>query len=403
METRTHWRWTYVMGTIALLAIAAFAGAVLLAGCSAKPVAEASQETTKVVPVRITPAETRAFVEELRVQGTLEAKNAATVSARVAGTIEHIFVEEGDSVVAGETPLFQIDSVKLQRAVDVSRQQLQVARCGRAESEANLQRLEAILDKAKADYERYARLYQEHVGSLSRVEQYESEYKQASAAIKHAQSQVSLAGEQVRQAEAALGIAEKDLHDSRVMAPISGRVCAKLLEEGEMAGSGQAVLHIEDPQVLEVSALLPASHYARIVQGETKACLDVYGEKLAGQVISYKSPTIDPKLRTFEIKCLITNPPANVVPGAMADISVYLSQRDGLGVPAAAIQLRSGRPVVFVAEGQSARMVEIEPGLETTGWKECRGDSVQPGAQIVTMGQFLLNDGSPIAIQKEAK
>ncbi|MCC6489086.1 MAG: efflux RND transporter periplasmic adaptor subunit [Candidatus Hydrogenedentes bacterium] len=403
METRTHKRWIFAMGTIVLLAITAFAGAVLLAGCSSEPVVEASQETTKVVPVRITPAEERTFVEELRVQGTLQAKNAATVSARVGGTLEQILVEEGDSVVASETPLFQIDSLKLQRAVDVSRQQLEVARCGRAESEANLQRLEAILDKAKADFERYTRLYEEQVGSLSRVEQYESEYKQASAAIKHAQSQVNLAEETMRQAEAALGIAEKDLRDSRILAPISGRVSAKLLEVGEMASSGQPVLRIEDPYILEATAFLPASYYARIVPGETAACLDVYGEKLAELSVSYKSPTIDPTLRTFEIKCVISDPPQNVVPGAMADISVYLAQRDGLGVPAAAVQVRGNHPVVFVAEGQTARMVEIVPGLETAGWKECRGGGLQDGTQVVTMGQFLLNDGSPIAVQKEAR
>ena len=403
MEMRTHRRRTYLTGSTAILTLAAITGALWFAGCSAKPVAEASQESLKSVPVRITPAENRTFLEELRVQGNIKAKNSATVSARVAGAVERILVDEGDAVIAGETPLFQTDSVKLQRSVEVSRQQLEVARCGRAESEANLQRLEAVLDKAKMDFERFTRLYSEKVGSLSRVEQYESEYKQASASVKHAKSQVSLAGEQVRQAEAGLAIAEKELRDSLVVAPISGRVSKNILEEGEMAGVSQPVLRIEDPQVLEVSAFLPASYYARITPGETTTCLDVYGERLADQVITYKSPTIDPMLRTFEIKCVVTNPRPNIVPGAMADVSVYLVRRDGLGVPASAIQVRNERPVVFVIDGQAARMIEVEPGLETAGWKECRGDRLQAGMPVVTMGQFLLNDGSPVTVQKEAK
>ncbi len=39
----------------------------------------------------------------------LEARNIAMVHARVAATIQSIFVEEGDYVVAGKTKLFQIE------------------------------------------------------------------------------------------------------------------------------------------------------------------------------------------------------------------------------------------------------------------------------------------------------
>jgi len=117
-------------------------------------------------------------------------------------------------------------------------------------------------------------------------------------------------------------------------------------------------------------------------------------------VVSYKSPTIDTTLRTFEIKCVLPLSGKNEVPGALADITVLLESRPGVGVPTKAIQLRGGRPVVFVVEGNVARMVPVEPGIDTDGWTELAGNNLEAGAPVVSMGQFLLNDGTPVNVQQ---
>ena len=55
--------------------------------------------------VKVVAPEMRTFVEALTVQGTVRSKSCAAVSARVAGTIDELCVEEGSSVALG-TPLF---------------------------------------------------------------------------------------------------------------------------------------------------------------------------------------------------------------------------------------------------------------------------------------------------------
>ena len=54
------------------------------------------------------------------------------------------------------------------------------------------------------------------------------------------------------------------------------------------------------------------------------------------------------------------------------DHSVILESRQGLGVPSAAIQKRSGHSVVFVVKDNISHQVTIEPGIETSGWIEIR-------------------------------
>ena len=54
------------------------------------------------LPVKITPVSLRHFDERFEVQGNLDAKNVAMVHPRVAATIESIYVDEGDIVIAGK-------------------------------------------------------------------------------------------------------------------------------------------------------------------------------------------------------------------------------------------------------------------------------------------------------------
>ncbi len=352
------------------------------------------------VPVMTTPVTMRDFEERLLVQGNLEAKNIAMVPARLASTIEVIYVDEGDYVTEGRTRLFKLDSLRLRKSLEMSRQALKIAECGLNEKIANLERVDADYQKAAIDYERFEKLLKDGIVSIDEFERSESRCKQARAMHKHARTLVDLAGEQLRQADAAVDIAKKDLRDSLVYAPISGRVSKRFQEPGEMGDTGKPVIRIEDPAVIEVSALLPAQYYPRIRLGETKMRIRVSGFDIKEQIISYKSPTIHPKLRTFEIKCVLKNPPEYVVPGSMSEIEVVLQRHKALGVPLAAIQERAGRTVMFTIDKDVASMAEVKTGIETDGWIELIGQGVRENTSIVTMGQFLLEDGSKISIQK---
>jgi len=325
------------------------------------------------------------------------------VSPRVPGTIETIFVDEGDAVVAGQTKLFQIDAVNLEQQVQIKQHATVVAECSRREAAANLERVAVDLRKAELDYQRFERLRDKQAVTADAFEQQESRYHQLQAACRLAEAQVELAAAKEAQSQAELAIARKDLADAVVYAPIDGKVSARLQEPGEMGSPGHPVVRIDDTSVVEAAAFLPAEYYAAVVPGQTAMRIQASGVDVGRHVITYKSPTIDPKLRTFEVKCVLSDPPEGVTSGAMVQIVVTLESRRGVGVPSPAIQQRGGRAVVFVIENAVARQVPVTTGIETDGWTEIREGDLKEGAWVVTMGQYMMEAGMAVSVQQEEK
>ncbi len=386
--------------------VAVGAGGYFLYQQKAQAQSSESPEATapeKRVAVVTTPAETRTFEQSLPVQGNIEAKHFAMVAARIPGVIEAIKVDEGDPVIAGRTVLFETDAVSLKRNVQINQHNLKVAQCAQREAAANLDKTKVDFHKAKLDYERFQRLHAKDAVTADAFEQQQSRYEQLGAVVKLATAQVDLTAAQVDQAQAALAIAEKDLADATIYAPIDGTVSLRLQEPGEMGDPGVPVMRIDDTSVLEVAAFLPAQYYGAVTANQTAMKIRVSGVDLGSQVITYKSPTIHPKLRVFEVKCLLKEPPAAVAPGAMAEVVVVLDSRPGLGVPTRAIQQRGGGSVVFVVEGDTARQKAVKTGLESDGWVELRDADVTDGAAIVTMGQYMVEDGAAVSVQQERK
>ena len=105
MKTR---RIAFCLRTVSL------AAAVLAAGCGKKD-STAAEKPARTLAVRALPVATRDFERRLTVQGTLETRTFAAVAARTDGNLDAIWVDEGDPVVAGQTPLFQIDPASRQK------------------------------------------------------------------------------------------------------------------------------------------------------------------------------------------------------------------------------------------------------------------------------------------------
>lgn len=362
--------------------------------------APAAEKAGKQVPVVITDALQRTFENRIEVSGSVSAERYAMVSARIPGTLDAIYVDEGDCVEAGKTKLFQTDSVKLSKAVAIAQQDLTVAECSVQEKRAQLEKVLAMQNQSRTDIKRYEELLKTNAIAAQVVDQQQAQCKACDADVKHVRAIIDLATAQLEQARLNLKIAEKDLADSLVLAPINGRVSQRLREPGEMAGAGTPVLRIEDPSRLEVSVFLPAECYADIVPGKTTAQIRVGSIDVGSQPVSYKSPTVHPKLRTFEVKALVDSPPPGVVPGCLAQVVIVTDSRPGVGVPSGAVQTRGGRSVVFTVADGRAKMLPVQTGGQMEGWTEIT-DGVGAGAPVVSMGQTLVEDGTPVSIVTE--
>jgi len=393
---------TWILGVIVTAAIILILSLGIKGADKNKEDDQPRPEETLEIPVTLIPAGDMLFIDRVSVAGNVEAKNYALVSARISGALDHIFVDEGDLVTKGETPLFQTDSLNLKKALDIAEQELLVSDSNLKERRANLEKEQADLELKESDLKRYKNLFKKNVVSSHDLEEKESEFKQAKANVKLAMAQVELAGAQKQQANFRKSMAGKNLEDSLVIAPISGRVSRRLKEPGEMAAAGTPVLKIENLDTLEASFFLPEEYYPRINAGKTAVRLLTAGVDLGTKTVTYKSPTVTEDLRTFEVKCLLESPPAGVVPGRIVHAGVILESHRALGVPRDSIELRDGKSVVFTVENRKAKGIVIQTGLETDGWLEVSNGELKSGDPIINMGQNFVEQGTPVSIVKEA-
>jgi RND family efflux transporter MFP subunit len=350
--------------------------------------------------VEVTRVASMEFEETLLLQGTVESKTYALIPAKIGGTVEQLLVEEGARVKAGEA-LCELDHENLERAVETRRQELAVADSSLDVSRAQEDRARADFDQAEKDYQRFKELLEDDAVSIQQFEEVETGWKNARAIHQVAQAQVTLAEARVKQAETALAIAERNLQDATVRAPIGGVISEQYRELGEMVESGKPVFRIDNPEVVEISVFAPAEYYTQVRINETELRVNINGAVVEGLKADYKSPTIDPMLRTFEVKATLSDPPPGVVAGSMAKVELILQRTTGIGVPRGAVIQRNGQSVVFIAEQGMARKYPVKTGLDTDGFFQILEGLPAADAEVISKGQDLVNDGDAILVVGE--
>ncbi len=383
-----------------VIARAGTAGLIVLAGLVAHGCREQKDTNYQKpsIPVRVKGLRKMTFRQEIRLKGSLESSLFALVPAQTRATIEAFLVDEGERVRKGDT-LCRLDSEQLQRTVESRKQGLEVAKSDLAVSVAQFEQAQAELELQRKTLQRFSRLAKEEAVAGHRLDETIRNEKTAAAADRVAQANVELSRARVKQAETALQTAQSNRNDTTVKAPISGRISQRFHEHGEMVAVGESILRIDDPSLLDVSVFIPSRYYSEIIPGSTVMHITVSGRDLGEKPVTFRSPTIDPRMRTFEVKAKIENPPEGIVAGSLADIRIILEQHEGFGVNPGAILKRNGENIIFANNGGTARITPVQPGIRTDGFTEIIGI---PGEnmKVIVQGQQFVNDGDSVTAEE---
>ena len=334
-----------------------------------------------------------AFVDGVQVQGAVRTKFSASIASRVAGAIDHVMAEEGAMVRVGQ-PLFQVDKVNLNNRVLLAQEDLKVAGALVKESEAALAEADASFAKAQADAGRMKRLFEDDQAVTKDAwEKADLQFKLASATRERACAAVESARARVGQAETSLSVAQKNLADSLGVAPFDGVIVKKLLDKGDFANVGSAVFEMDDPRVYEVCFSMNAAHYDRVAVGQTRVCFADGGEA----VVTYKSPSVHPVTRTFEIRVTVERS-RDLAAGMLRDALVVFRRFDAPALPVSAVGLRGGKVVAFVAENAKVSARPVDSGLTWQGFVEVKNAAALEAADIIVEGMLLLNEGESVRV-----
>ena len=372
---------------------------LLTTGCgeqkgSGKNQPETAKTTTKATKVVVEKLAPYTFKKQIHVQGTIKPVNKAFISARMGGIIDSLNVKEGDYVKQGDL-LFQTDKANLENAVLASQKLVETSSRVGNYAKADIPVAKANKGKVELDYNRDKGLFKNGAISRSDFEGTEVSYKSAIANVEKAEALTQAADTLTQQLATSLKIAEKNLADSKVYAPYSGYIVSKKMNAGEYVMPRMPVLEIENTNELEIVCRLSAVYYEAL-SGSTELNIEYAGKTLAKVPITYKAPNIDPLTRTFEVKASV--PTGNgIISGLLCDVNIVLEQHEGIGISnKALIARKNGEYVVYLSVGGQAIEQKVKVGLSNDGITEIVDNNALKDRNIITKGNFYLNDGSPI-------
>jgi membrane fusion protein (multidrug efflux system) len=156
------------------------------------------------------------------------------ISARVAGYVETVNVDDNEFVKAGQT-LVVLDQPDFKVALEQAKAQVLQRR-------ADIDQAQATFDRAKLDYDRATGLYHGKVISKAEFDSATATFKANSASVESAKANLAAA-------EAAEKNAELQLSYTTIVAPADGMIAKKTVETGHHIQPGQALMAVVEPTV----------------------------------------------------------------------------------------------------------------------------------------------------------
>jgi membrane fusion protein, multidrug efflux system len=178
-------------------------------------------------------------------------------------------------------------------------------------------------------------------------------------------------------------------------------VSKRSASEGQMLKEGEAVadLVIENPLRLWTSVSEKFAADVKVGQDVRIAVASYPGRTFEGKVARI-NPSVDTTSRTFQVETTVPNDSGLLRPGGFAKASIVVKRDDQAAtVPIESVVRSVGITKVFVVnDGNKARAVPVETGLEGKGWIEVIGALPSQG-MIVTTGQSQLADDVPVVVR----
>lgn len=338
----------------------------IVAGCEKKTAAEAD-----IRPVRTVTVEPGAGAEQTTLTGEIRARYESDLGFRIDGKIIERPVDIGSIVTKGDLLALLDPQPRLQ--------DLQSARADAASAQATLVKNQATED-------RQAKLLKD--GFTSR-----SNYDDALANLRTAQSQVGSTTARLRQAEDNVGYTQLRAGADGVVTTVSANI-------GQVMSAGQAVVRLAQPGeregVFNVSdAILsgaPKNPPVTVVLASNPA-ISVVGR------VRYVSPQADAMTRTYEVRISLPDAPQAMRLGATVTGSISFDAAAAVELPGSVLFEQDGKPAVWVVDPK-AGTVTVKPIsiARYSGDKIVLNGGLHKGDVVVTAGVQKLIPGQKVRL-----
>ncbi|MGA9926026.1 MAG: efflux RND transporter periplasmic adaptor subunit [Isosphaeraceae bacterium] len=420
--------------------------AASLSGCSPAEAQSSSKAPAAVreVPVTVAPLERRTVERTIDVVGTLRGWEQVTIGSKRTGRVSKVLHDMGDHVRPGE-PLVELEAVDAKLAYDqaqskylgelvklgITEQQAQrfIEQYGISEelirgkqAEEAIDRVPAVIqvlvskEKALHNLNRQRALSKKGASTVQELEDYENEYRSASAAYENARATArnviaSAVANRVARNQAIQTLADMIIRVPKpeLTPPGSSQadavvyaVTKRSVSEGQMVREGEAVceLIIENPLRLWTSA---PERYAEQVRVGQPVRITVSSQPdllFLGKVVRI-NPSVDAVSRTFQVETQVPNDRRLLRAGGFAKATIVtdLSAQAAVAPTESIIRFAGVTKLFFVENGKARSVNDIVTGSEGPGWVEVTSKSLPTSAMVVITGQTQLANGTPVVIR----
>lgn len=349
-----------------LLSLATVAGAACKAS-SATPDQTAGRGAAQadVREVEVVPATEDRLVRAVTVTGTLAAEEQVTLSLKVTGRLEHLYVDLGSRVTRGQV-LARLVPTDFNLRVSQAEAALQQARArlglplegedGRVvlEQTSLVRSARALLEEAKLNRDRTATFVERGIAAKATLDSAEAALKVADSRYQDAIEEVLNRQAVLEQRRTELELARQAARDAQLTSPLDGVVRERHVTVGQYLAAGSPAVTIVRMHPLRLRVAVPEREAQQVrVDQEVQVRVEGDTEVHAGRVARI-SPAIDEASRTLMVEAEIPNPQGVLRPGSFANAAIIASNADlAISIPSSALVTFAGvEKVLTVKDGK---------------------------------------------------
>jgi HlyD family secretion protein len=281
--------------------------------------------------------------ESIYASGLVKSKNQYQAFVTISGTIDHVYVDEGDTVKVG-MPILSISSETQKLTNENAKLTAEYAdfyaNSGKL-SEANLQRSVAR-DKMINDslmYFRQKSLWKQGVGTKVELEQRELAYKSSkatyfSASVKYKGLKCWLDFTST-QAKKNLLISNDQKDDYTLRSELDGIVYSIIKSKGEVVNPQTALAVIGDAKHFILEMQVDEYDILKVQKGlPVLVTMDSYKEKVFDAKVTKIAPLMNERSKTFVVEAEFNNPPAILYPNTSFEANIVMrTKKNALLIP----------------------------------------------------------------------
>ncbi len=371
-----------------------------------------TEEAPKPIAVSLVTADERNVPNTLDVTGTLTADAQTDIASEIEQRVIEVLVERGQFVNVGQVVARMDDRDARNQLREAEATEAQIReRLGMMNEQAfdplktpEVQQARAAMERADADYKRFAQLVQE--GAVSRAEHdlRRAEYLSTKAQYETAVNQMRQLYQSLLAQKVRVAMGRKAVEDTIIRAPFSGVIAEKVANVGRYTKKGDHLATIVRIDPLRVELAIPEGAVAAIQKGQKVSfSVQSHPERQFEGTIAYVGPAVRTESRALVVEAIVPNPKSLLQPGLFATARIELpALRTSLVVPSTAVKNDGGVFKLFVAKGDRAEVRIVQVGREANGRLEVlRG--LAAGEQVVSPQAAGLADGVPLVRAQEAK